>query len=109
MTYHPEMISHTIRPLAAIAGTGLCWFAQAATAGIEVIPVWVDKYGIPFVFLGLTVYAIRALFLINQGLQAGANALTRELLTATDKQTAAIEKLAAELHSRPCQQPPKTS
>lgn len=105
MPYRTEMLCSMIRPLLAIAGTGVCWLAQAATVGVEAIPAWVDKYGLPVVFLALTVYAIRALFMINQGLQAGANALTRELLTATDKQTAAIEKLATELHTRPCQVP----
>ena len=80
----------------------MCWLAQVTSAGMESVPAWVDRYGIPAVFLALTIYAIRALFLINQKLQEGANALTRELLTATDRQTNAIEKLASELHTRPC-------
>ena len=98
---HDQM--HAVKPLLAIAGTGFVWMADAVVAGIDAVPAWVDKYGLPMVFLGLTVYAIRALFLINQALQAGKDSMIRELLLATDKQTAAIEKLANEMHTRPCQ------
>lgn len=104
-------------------GAGLCWIADIAANASNVMPAWLSEYGLPGIFLGLTIYAVRTLFAANQQMQRDALAAkdaqisandanaklflstTKELIDATNHQTTQLEKLTTELHARPCQAP----
>ena len=104
-------------------GAGACWIADIAASATDVLPGWLSEYGLPGIFLGLTIYAVRTLFTANQQMQRDALtakdaqiaateatsklflATTKELIDATNHQTTQLEKLTHELERRPCQLP----
>jgi hypothetical protein len=115
------MFVSEIRLLASITGAGVVWIADIVTASAANAPEWLEKYGLPGLFLALCVYAVRTLFAANQAMQREALlakdlqikateetskvflATTRELIDATNHQTTQLEKLTGELKKRPCQ------
>jgi hypothetical protein len=117
------MFFDSFKLMAGIIGAGFAWIADIATAGADGLPSWVNAYGLPGVFLALTIYAVRTLFSANQQMQRDALAAkdaqtlatkaqsdlflatTRELIDATNHQTTQLQKLTDEIKSRPCQMP----
>lgn len=114
------MLIQSFKFVGSIFGAGVCWLADAVSQHSDEIPDWVDRYGIPVAFLFLTIYAIRALFSINQNLQkaiieakdkeisneekktALSQAIARELIDATHAQTNEFTKLSEAVKGRPC-------
>lgn len=114
------MLFQSFKFVGSIIGAGACWLADAVAQHSDAVPDWVDRYGIPVAFLFLTVYAIRALFSINQNLQKAIieskdkelgneekktalfQSLTRELIDATHAQTNEFTKLSEAVKGRPC-------
>ena len=117
------MFATELKLLAGILGAGFVWIADIAAQSVPMLPDWISDYGLPGLFLGLTVYAVRTLFAANQDMQKEALAAkdaqikateetskvflstTKELIDATNHQTIQLEKLTTEIKNRPCQLP----
>lgn len=60
-----------VKILSSITAAGVLWIANTVTPEIPGLPAWVTSLGVPVAFLGLVIYALRAVFLMLRDSQAG--------------------------------------
>jgi hypothetical protein len=116
------MIPHDfVRPISALAFSGLCWIAETVTPDIPGIPAWVTSLGLPVAMLIAVIYALvstnKALAEAQKGRLTDRDAYAEKLernmkdaaesrerlIRATDQQTAEFRLLGEQLKNRPCQ------
>ena len=132
MTPH---LTDFIRPIASLTFAGCAYIAQTVAPSVAGLPDWIHSLGLPVAMLLATIYALvginKALADQVTGRLADKDAATKnaladrdswiaqlradndksndlraKLIESSDAQTAAFEKLADQLRSRPCQKNP---
>lgn len=109
------------KPILAIMVAAMSYVAEATVSQLENVPSWIDRYGLPMVFLAAVIYALVS---TNKALRASEEGRLRDrdefmkqiredaekasqsrerLKESTDRQTIVFERLVGQLESRPCQ------